>query len=130
MNYYLVQTKYFLIFIVIGSLSLSALPFLKQSFNEISHIQVQSDLARIQSEIFFLDDFSGSCYSGNVGTIIAELYKSSKGNAVCRTNPPQNSQIVVCGELEAGRVQCIDGQGVRCEFPYTPASGYSCKDLI
>lgn len=130
MNYYLVQTKYFLIFIILASLFLSAMPFLFRSFQEITRVHVQSNLQEIQSEFFFTSDFSGACYSGKVGKMINKLYKSSKSDVVCRTNPPQHSQIVVCGEIEAGRFQCVDAEGIRCEFSYAPASGYSCKELI
>lgn len=130
MNYYLVQTKYFLVFIIIFSSMLSALPSIQRAFDRISYIYTQSTLKRIQAELFFVSDFTNSCYNGNIGMIVRELYNYSDGKMVCRTNSPENSQIVVCSELEVGRYRCIDAAGLTCEFPYAPASGYSCKELI
>lgn len=129
MNYYLVQTQYFLIFIIVGCLALSALPVLRHSFAQASDGYVQSQLKQIQGEMFFVSDFAHTCYVGPVGSLVTELYRDSKRKIMCRTNTPENSEILVCGELDGGAFHCIDGKGTSCEIAYEPASGYNCKDI-
>lgn len=130
MNYYLVQTQYFLIFIIVGCTALSSIPFIKNSFANFSDTYLRSHLSQIQSEFFFMSDFKGACSEGNTGALVQELYYHNRGKVICRTNPPASNQVVICGESSEGSFYCIDGVGTRCEFPYLPASGHNCKQLI
>lgn len=133
MNYYLVQTKYFLIFIIIVCFTMSAIPFLKKSFADVSDVYARSHLKRIQGEMLFMShkngDFEKVCSVGTIGSLITELYKNSPNRILCRTNEPYNSKAVICSEMNNGSYQCVDSQGISCEIGYYPQNNYTCKEL-
>jgi hypothetical protein len=130
MNFNLLQTTYFLIFIIIAVTLYVVTPVLYTSFNDASDTYARSQIQRIQGEMFFVEQKRGSfqhaCYTGNIGGLVQDLIKEYGKKVVCRTND-DNSQMIVYAELRNGGYYCVDSFGVSCEINHEPSKGFSCK---
>ncbi|MDD3694152.1 MAG: hypothetical protein PHC89_02065 [Candidatus Pacebacteria bacterium] len=134
MNYYRFQTKTFLLIIAVVAMFVFAVPHVKVLFQETSDMYTKSLMNQIQGEIFFLDhgdgSFKNTCYTGNVGSIVQDIIQEYGKEVICQTNPPQDSQILICTKLRNGSYYCVDGAGVSCELMYSPnRSSFFCKNL-
>ena len=133
MNYYRVQSTYFLMFILISAIAFVAVPVMKDSFSSISDSYVKSQMKRIQTEMFFIDQGRGSfrhtCYTGSVGIIIRDLIQEYGKKVVCRTDKPLDSKVFIYVELRSGAFLSVDYLGVSCEYPLEPSTVFSCKEL-
>ncbi len=132
MNYNLVQTTYFLIFIVIATTFIIAIPHVKTSLADASDAYATSQMKRIQAEMFFAEQKRGSfqhaCYSGSIGVLVQDLISEYGKKVICRTNNTY-SEMIVYVELRAGDFFCVDSRGVSCNTAIEPRGGFSCKDF-
>lgn len=133
MNYYLFQSKFFIVFIAIAAMSFAAIPFMKNSFADASDSYIKSQMDRIQSEMLFIDQrkgvFKNVCTSGAVGGIVSTIIQENSKIVRCRTNKPIDSQMIVYAQLKSGQYYCVDSYGISCEISTEPRSGFRCKDL-
>ena len=134
MNYYLVQSHYFLIFFIIMSLTFSAVPFVESAFSDISDNYVKSQMKRIQGEMFFYQQekasFKNSCASGTIGLLVRDLVQEHGKYVSCRTNKPIDSHMIVCTQLKSTTYNCVDSSGSMCEVAHKPNYEYECKNLL
>ena len=132
MNYSLLQSKYFLIFIAISAMAFAAIPMVKSTFASSSDAYMKSQLNRVQAELFFIDQgrgsFKNACYTGSVGILIQDLIQEYGKKVVCRTNL-DHSKMLVYIELRSGVFYCIDSVGISCELISEPQTGFRCKDF-
>lgn len=133
MNYYLVQSKFFIIFIAISAMAFSAIPFVRNSFADVSDTYVRSQLDRLQSEMLLIkskqENFKGSCTTGNVNGIVIDLIKNDVSKMICKTNSPIYSKMMTCAQLKNRNYYCVDSSGVICEVAGAIQNGYACKEI-
>jgi hypothetical protein len=132
MNYYILQSKFFIVFIAIAAMSFAAIPFMKNSFADVTDIYVRNQMNLIQSEMLFVDikkdAFINSCTRGIIGEIIQETIQYTS-SVRCKTNPPLHSKMIVCAAIRNNSFYCVDYLGVSCELSHQPKKGFSCKDI-
>ncbi|MCI5051004.1 MAG: hypothetical protein MRY57_01715 [Candidatus Pacebacteria bacterium] len=133
MNYYLFQSTFFIVFIGIAAMAFAALPFMKNSFADVSDNYIKSELSRMQAEMLFVsvrqNTFTNFCTTGEVNGIVLDLIKNKTTSLHCKTNAPINNQVIVCAELKNENHYCVDYLGVECEVAHQPPRGYSCKEI-
>jgi hypothetical protein len=133
MNYYKLQTTYFLIFILIASLALAVIPAVSNTMNNYSDSYVKSQMNKIQGEMMFIsikrNEYYLLCTSGQTGLIINDLVKEYGKYVSCRTNKPKNTEAMMCASLKSGSYYCVDSGGVSCEVFTEPTDVYKCKNL-
>ncbi|MFT6361466.1 MAG: hypothetical protein ACJA2Z_000458 [Candidatus Paceibacteria bacterium] len=133
MNYYKVQSTYFLIFIVISFMAFAAVPAMKSTFSGASDSFVKARMNHIQGEMFFVNQgrgsFSATCYDGVIASIIEDLIQEYGKKVVCRTNKPYDSKMFIYVELRSGEFYCVDSEGVTCAHISEPGTQFQCKDF-
>lgn len=133
MNYYVFQSKFFIVFVAIAAMAFAALPFMKHSFSDTSDTYIRSQMDRISGEMLFIERRAGvfdhTCTKGAIGNILNDVIQEYGRSTVCRTNPPKNSEMIVYTQLHSGEYYCVDSLGVSCEISYEPKKGFRCKDL-
>lgn len=134
MNWNLVQSTYFLIAIVVLAWGFAMLPFVRNMFGGISDSYVRSQMNQIQAEMVFMDrvekgGFDRMCHFGRVGQIVNALVEENSGYTSCRTNKPENTEMIVCSGLRDQSYYCVDSRGVVCNLYQVPKNGYQCKNL-
>ena len=134
MNYYLLQSHYILLFIVITTLTFSAIPFIDTAFSDFSDSYVKSEMRTIQGEMFFYKQgrgsFTHSCESGKIGLIIQDIIKEHGSYVSCRINKPLDSKMIVCAQLRSSSYNCVDSLGTMCEITHEPNDEFDCKRLV
>jgi len=133
MNYYIFESKFFIIFIAISAMAFSAIPFVRSSFADVSDTYVKLQLNRLQSEMLLIkskgESFKGSCTTGNVNGIVIDLIKNDISKTICKTNIPLYSKMMTCAKLKNRNYYCVDSSGVICEVAGAIRSGYACKEI-
>jgi len=133
MNYYIFESKFFIIFIAISAMAFSAIPFMRNSFADVSDSYVISQLNRLQSEMLLTKTkegtFKNSCITGNVNGIVIDLIKNDVSKMICKTNSPLFSKMMTCALLKNRNYYCVDSSGVTCEVAGYIHSGYACKEI-
>lgn len=131
MNYYLFQSKFFIIFIAIAAMAFAAIPFMKNSFADVSDSYIKNQINYIQGEILFIDikegAFDNLCTQGEIGKIVNDVVQNSIA-VKCLVNPPINNKIMICAQLKTAYHYCVDYLGTSCELAQTPSSGFSCRE--
>lgn len=132
MNYYLVQTTYFVMFIVFAVAAYIVAPVIHSSFADASDSYAENQIKRIQGEMFFANESRGSfqhaCYTGSIGLLVQDLVNEYGRKVVCKTNA-DHSQMIVYAELREGGFYCVDSRGVSCNTSIEPIKGFSCKEF-
>lgn len=131
MNYYRVQSTYFLIFITISAIAFVAIPFVRDAFTNISDTYIKAQMNRIRSEMFLgyrgAGSFDHTCYVGTTGDIIRDLIDEYGRKVVCHTNHPKNSEMFVYIELHSGEFYSVDSLGGSCQTIDEPVIGFQCS---
>jgi len=132
MNYYLVQTTYFLVFVLIGVSTYVVTPIAQSLFSSVSDDYAKSQITRIQGEMLFIDgrrgNFQGLCTTGVVGELVQDLIREYGKKVVCRTNDDKSAMIVYA-QLRSGDYYCADSRGASCRTHREPHDSFSCKDF-
>jgi len=132
MNYNLVQTTYFLIFIIIAVTAYIVTPVMYSSFTDASDLYAQSKINTIRGEMFFAQQKRGSfqyaCYSGPIGILVQDLVAEYSRRIVCRTNT-DDSEMIVYTQLRSGEYYCIDSAGFSSSTYREPGIEFTCKDF-
>ena len=132
MNYYLVQTTYFLVFVLMAVAAYVLTPVFQSSFADASDDYAKSQITRIQGEMLFINSrrgvFSQVCTTGVIGELVQDLIAEYGRKVVCRTNN-DDSKMIVYAELRSGSHYCVDSQGVSCNLQLEPLDGFNCKDF-
>lgn len=132
MNYYLEQSTYFLIFVVMGVMAWVLTPVVTSLFSNASDLYAQSKLQTIRGEIFFAEKKRGSfqhaCYTGSIGLLVQDLIQEYSKKVVCRTNI-NYSQMIVYAELRSGAYYCIDSIGNSSSFLREPKDTFNCTGV-
>jgi hypothetical protein len=132
MNYNLVNTTYFLIFVIIAATAFAAIPAMKTSFADVSDTYVKSQISRIQGEMFFMEqtkgNFKNACFTGEIGLLVQDMINEYGEHVVCRTNSDY-SKMIVYAKLRAGDYLAVDSAGITCNTSYELKNNFSCKGL-
>lgn len=133
MNYYLFQSKFFIVLIAVAAMAFSAMPFVNNSFADISDQYIQSQLNRLQSEMLYINarkgSFKGVCVTGEVNGIVVDLIKRDDLSLVCRANEPYYSKMIACARMKNKHYYCVDSLGTICEVSGFVRNGYGCKEI-
>ena len=110
----------------------AAIPFMKNSFADVSDTYIMNQMNHIQSEMLFIDAkrgvFTNACTQGVVGVIVQDVIQNTD-SVRCKTNPPSNSQMIVCAGIKNNHFYCVDYLGISCELSSEPKDGFRCKDV-
>lgn len=133
MNYYKLQTTYFIVFIALGLSAIIAIPMVTNSLNDFSDSYAMNEMKKIQSEMIFHSARNGQlhrlCYEGRVGGLISELIKEHGEFVSCNSNTPQNTAVIVCSQLKNKSYFCVDSAGISCQVYNNPSGKFLCKSL-
>lgn len=124
---------YFLIFLIIAASAYAAMPFVQNTFRDISDTYVRSQMQRVQSEVLFLSarnhNFRHVCFEGIIHETLKDIIQGHSKYTSCRSNIPEYSELIICSYLKSGRYLCVDGIGISCEITFEP-SGYQCRNIF
>lgn len=133
MNYYVFQSKFFIVFIAIAAMAFAAVPMMKNSFADVSDSYIRSKMNLIKAEMMFIDrtshSFKMACESNAIDNAIANIISENTQLIVCNANTPLYTEMIVYAKLKSGNYYAVDSHGVSCELASEPHSGFNCKDL-
>lgn len=114
MNWYQSQSYFFIIFIVIGTMALAAIPAMKKAFAKSSDDFIMSEMRRVQSEMYFYKikngGFKYACLNSDANMLVSNaLYELGSGLSCITTIDMQN--IALYTKLHSKKIFCVDSKG-------------------
>ncbi|MCD5389979.1 MAG: hypothetical protein LR005_01145 [Candidatus Pacebacteria bacterium] len=114
MNWYQSQSHFFVVFLVIAVMALTAIPAMKKSFAKTSDNFIIHEMKRVQSEMYFYkiehNGFKHACLSGDVSMLVSDvLYELGSGLSCVTSVDVQN--IALYTTLHSEKIFCVDSKG-------------------